>query len=101
MGKQIRIHLFAFLIVIFSSTSVFALEPNQQTWFNSLTDSISTLGKNPQDKKDIIRLRQESRRQYRLQKEQIRKRAGTRKRIKQQQQSIKRKYNQGHTGIGL
>lgn len=88
-------------LLLSSSSFSWALEANQQTWFNSITDSLATVGKTQQDKKDILRLRQDSRRQYRQQKDTLRKRSKTRKTIKKQQAEVMRKYNSdGHTHIG-
>lgn len=88
------------MLIVLSATPAWALEATQQTWFNNLTDSMATIGQDRQSKNEIIGLRKNSRREYRQQKDQIRKRKATRKKISQQQKAFKRRNNSGHTRIG-
>ena len=64
---------------------------NRQTAFNKTTDFLATVGKSPEDKKEILQERQEIRRHVRLKDEERRKRAAIHKRMEDQQAIIMRK----------
>ena len=63
----------------------------RQTVFNDVTDYVATVGRDPQDKKEILKERRDIRREARLKSEARRKREETRKRMKEQQELILRK----------
>jgi hypothetical protein len=86
----------SFLIVFtLLSTPAFAdlKSANRQTILNDTTDFLSTIGKDGQDKKEILQERREIRRDARLKAEARRKRAETRKRMQQQQDAMMQKIN--------
>jgi hypothetical protein len=66
---------------------------NRQTVLNDTTDFFATLGTSGRDKQEILKERRDLRREARLQDEERRKRAQTRKRMKQQQDAMMRKIN--------
>lgn len=84
-----------FLCVLLFSCPAFAdsNSANRQTTFNKTTDFLATVGKSPEDKKDILQERRDIRRSTRLKDEERRKRAATRKRMKEQQDIIMRKIH--------
>jgi hypothetical protein len=64
---------------------------NRQTVLNDTTDFFATLGTSGRDKQEILKERRDLRREARLKDEERRKRAQTRKRMKQQQDAIMHK----------
>ena len=82
-----------FVSILLFSSPAFAdsASANRQTTFNDTTDYLATVGKSPEDKKDILQERREIRRHARLKDEERRKRAATRQRIKAEQENIMRK----------
>jgi hypothetical protein len=64
---------------------------NRQTVFNDTTDFFATLGTSGRDKQEVLKERRDLRREARLQDEERRKRAETRKRMKRQQDAIMHK----------
>ncbi|GEM_PF-4133815 len=82
-----------FLSAFLFSCPVFAdsASANRQTMFNDTTDFLATVGRQTEDKKEILQERRDIRRHARLKDEERRKRAATRKRMKEQEEIIMRK----------
>lgn len=70
-----------------------AVEPNQQTLLNSVTDFFATVGQSSKEKERIRRDRRSARRAYRMNKAQQKNTATSQKRIKKQQKTIMKKVN--------
>lgn len=64
---------------------------DRQTVLNNVTDLLATVGKDPQDKKEILKDRRDIRREARLKSEARRKQEDTRKKMKAQEEIILRK----------
>lgn len=63
----------------------------RQTVLNNTTDFLATVGKSPQDKKEILEERREIRQHVRSKDQERRKRAAIHKRMKDQEAAVMRK----------
>ena len=68
---------------------------DRQTLFNTVTDFVATIGKAPEEAREIRQERRLERRESRLREERRRQRARMRNQIAQQQQIIMEKINAG------
>jgi len=93
--KKIKILVFSFLFLSFCVPLSWASDviAQRQTFFNSVTDFVSTVGKSPQEAQNIVRKRKELRKERRLQAMETGRNAHGQKKMKKQEAAMMKKIN--------